>query len=123
MVIAPIAVVRCVALCRTVTLLLGLGQFHVLESGSHRFQVLVSPVTARCPETERPYAVAALPYPFTAFSIPEPASARSLVFIAGRTVSFALNARNHGSAIAGSCEDSFMSKNMSPVRSPLSSEK
>ncbi len=74
-------------------------------------------------ETERCYAVAALPYPFTAFSIPEPAIARSFEFMAGRTVSLALKARNHGSAMAGNSEESFMSKNMYPVRSPLSSEK
>src|SRR5947199_10796828 len=76
-----------------------------------------------CSETERPYAVAALPYPFTAFSIPEPAFAKSFAFIAGRTVSLALKARNHGSAMAGNSEESFISKNMYPVRSPLSSEK
>src|ERR1700688_3642268 len=55
--------------------------------------------------------------------MPEPASARSCAFMAGRTVSLALKARNHGSAIAGNCDDSFMSKNMYPVRSPLSSAK
>src|SRR6185295_1058392 len=55
--------------------------------------------------------------------MPELPSARSWAFIAGRTVSLALKARNHGSAIAGSCEDSFMSKNIYPVRSPLSSAK
>src|SRR5260370_39746542 len=55
--------------------------------------------------------------------MPEPAFARSFAFIAGRTVSLALNARNHGSAIAGNSDDSFMSKKMYPVRSPLSSAK
>src|SRR5262245_23082650 len=53
--------------------------------------------------------------------MPELPSARSWAFIAGRTVSLALKARNHGSA--GSCEDSFMSKDIYPVRSPLSSAK
>ena len=64
-----------------------------------------------------------LPYVFTARSMAAPAVARSCGFIAGRTVSAALNARNHGSATAGNWDDSFMSKNMYPVRSPLSSEK
>src|SRR4029434_3691676 len=67
------------------------------------------------------YAVAALPYPLTAFSIPEPAFARSFEFMAGRTVSLALKARNHGSAIAGNSDESFRSKKKEPVRSPLSS--
>jgi hypothetical protein len=43
--------------------------------------------------------------------------------MAGRTVSFALKARNHGSAMAVNCDDSFMSKKIYPVRSPLSSAK
>src|SRR5689334_6961624 len=51
------------------------------------------------------------------------ASARSAGVMAGRTVIFALNARNQGSAIAGRSEDFFISKKMYPVRSPLSSAK
>src|ERR1700751_3245851 len=45
--------------------------------------------------------------------------ARSSAVMAGRTVRLALKARNHGSAIAGNCDDSFMSKKMNPVRCPL----
>jgi len=52
-------------------------------------------------------AVAVLPNAFSARSIPGAASAKSCTFIAGRTVSLALNARNQGSAIAGNSEASF----------------
>ena len=41
----------------------------------------------------------------------------------GRKEIFALNARNHGSAMAGICNESFMSNTMEPDRWPLSSGK
>ena len=41
----------------------------------------------------------------------------------GRKETFALKARNQGSAIAGICEVSFMSNTMEPDRCPSSSVK
>jgi len=62
-------------------------------------------------------------YPFAARSRLGPAFARSCEFIAGCTVTRALNARNHGSATAGNSEESFMSKTINPPRSPFSATK
>jgi hypothetical protein len=49
--------------------------------------------------------VADFPYALTARLIPDSALARSCPFIAGRRVILASKARNHGSAMAGICDD------------------
>ena len=63
------------------------------------------------------------PYCCPALAIDGPAVARSCGFMTGRKETFALNARNHGSATAGICDESFMSNTMEPDRLPLSSAK
>jgi hypothetical protein len=63
-----------------------------------------------------PYCLAALP-------IAGPALARSFGSMIGRNETFALKARNQGSATAGICDVSFMSNTMEPDRWPLSSAK
>jgi hypothetical protein len=65
-------------------------------------------------------ALLVFPYFLTACSIPEPAAARSCGVMAGVMVSLALKARNHGSAMEGICEVSFLSKMTKPQRSPNS---
>jgi hypothetical protein len=61
--------------------------------------------------------------PFHGALDPGTCISESCAFIAGRTVNLALKARDQGSAIAGNSEASFISKNMYPVCSPLSSAK
>src|SRR6266567_2025691 len=62
-------------------------------------------------------------YFLTASSIPGPAFARSAGAMAGCISMLALNARNHGSAIAGICDTSCISKTMNPVLIPSQSQK
>src|SRR5512134_2098109 len=61
------------------------------------------------------------PYCLAALLIDGPALARSCGFMIGRNESFALNARNQGSATAGISDVSFRSNTMEPDRWPLSS--
>src|SRR5690349_325264 len=64
-----------------------------------------------------------LPYCLTELSIAGPALARSCGFMTGRNQTFALKARNQGSATAGISEGSCMSKTIAPERWPSSSAK
>ena len=63
------------------------------------------------------------PYFLTALPIDGPALPRSSGVMTGRSETFALKARNQGSATAGICDVSFMSNTMEPDRWPLSSAK
>src|SRR6266567_4637717 len=58
------------------------------------------------------------PYCWAALAIDGPAVARSCGFMIGRKETFALKARNQGSATAGICDVSFMSNTMEPDRWP-----
>ena len=69
--------------------------------------------------TGEPY----FPYRPAASVIDGPPLARSSGFITGLNDTFALKARNQGSAIAGISDASFMSNTMEPERWPLSSAK
>src|SRR5579859_4270073 len=62
-------------------------------------------------------------YLFTALPIDGPALARSSGFMTGLKETFAPKARNQGSAIAGICDVSFISKTIEADRLPLSSAK
>src|SRR5258708_28788275 len=62
-------------------------------------------------------------YFLTASSIPGPAFARSAGAMAGCISMRALKARTHGSATAGICETSCISKTMNPVLIPSQSQK
>src|SRR5258708_24665623 len=68
-------------------------------------------------------AVLYFPYCATALPIDGAALARSCGFIIGRNETFALKARNQGSATAGISDESFISNTIEPDRWPLSSAK
>lgn len=70
-----------------------------------------------------PAARAVRAYFRTALSMPGAAFFKSSRFIAGCNSTFALNARNHGSAMAGICDESAMLRKTNAVLAPFSSAK